>query len=326
MCRIISYGEVMLRLTPPNYLMLEQTKELQRSFVGTGVNLLGSLARLGQETALISSVPPNSLGRTAVAHLRKLGISDRFVHFSGDHMGCFFVEKGYGHRPTQVTYQNRVNSSFCEAGKDSYDFETMVSGTDYVHICGINLSLTEATRESAFALGSQSLKQGKKLVFDFNYRVSLNKHNTLLEMRSYYERILESASIVFGSLRDLTDLMGFEPGSLLEVGTAFMEAYKVDYFVGTIRQGKSLQGFLLHQGQLILSKSIELQILDRIGGGDAYAAGILYGLMEGLGLQETVEFAMANAALAHSTFGDTPMTTVEQVRFFMEHPDVELIR
>ena len=323
---IASFGEIMLRLTPPSYFLLEQTDQLQMSYVGTGVNLLGSLARFGHETFLVSQVPGNAVGRSAVAHLRKLGIKDDFVGFSGGHMGSFFVEMGYGLRPTQVTYQNRVNSSFCEAGKGNHDFESVVNGADLVHICGINLSLTAATRESAFSLAELAHAKGKKLVFDFNYRVSLNEGNSILEMRSHYERILKSADIVFGSLRDLTDLMGFESGSLEEVGRAFMERYDVEYFVGTIRQGKSLQGFILSRDRFVVSNAVELQILDRIGGGDAYAAGILHGVTEGLELEETVSFAMANAALAHSTFGDTPMATKEQVRLFMESPELELIR
>ena len=104
---IAAFGEVMLRLTVPDHLLLEQTDQLQMSFTGTGVNILASLAHFGQDTRLISAVPANRLGSAAQGALRRIGVGDRFVQQRGDHLGSFFVELGYGNRPDSVTYQNR---------------------------------------------------------------------------------------------------------------------------------------------------------------------------------------------------------------------------
>ena len=132
----------MLRFTPPEYLMLEQTEQLRMNFVGTGVNLLANLAHFQLETALITKLPANRLGEAGKATLRKLGISDQWVGERAIIL-VVFAEMGYGIRPTQVTYQNRHQSAFGISEAKDYDFEAFLAEVDMVHICGISLSLTE---------------------------------------------------------------------------------------------------------------------------------------------------------------------------------------
>ena len=325
--KIVAYGEMMLRLMPPDFMLLEQTDQLRMSFVGTGVNLLSGLWRFGHEVALITTVPDNGLGRAAVAEARKLGISDRFIQLEGNHLGSYFVELGYGGRPTQVTYQNRVNSAFAMADANKYDFSQMLGGADYVHICGISLSLTEATRQAALNLAACSEELGKKLCFDFNYRPSLNQQNNKDLLQGAYQQILESAHIVFGSLRDLTGLLGMDTDLQLEqAGFRFMKEFGIEIFAGTMREKGKLTGFMFVGDRFYVSEPVKLQVLDRIGGGDAYACGILNGLLEGWSPQYTLEFAMASTALAHSTLGDAPRATKSQVEHYIKHPDMDLIR
>ncbi len=334
--RIVSFGEIMMRLTPPDYLLLEQTNQLTLSFVGTGVNLLSSLSRFGHKTAIMTKVPDNSLGRAAVAEIRKLGIQDDLIGYSGNHLGSFFVELGFDIRPTVVTYQNRLNSSFCSSAKETYDFASAVKAADIVHICGIALSLTKETRESAIALAKIAKEQGKLICFDFNYRPSLNQENEVNKIRSYYEEILQYSDMVFGSYRDLTELLGLVVDSslsaqeqLLQVSKEFMEKYQIQQFSGTIRKHgkeKELTGFIMAGEHIYISDSIALTYLDRIGSGDAYAAGIINGYIKNWSKDRTVNFATANAALAHITRGDTPMATQQQVEQFMYNPTIDLIR
>lgn len=334
--KVLSFGEIMMRLTPPDYLLLEQTNQLTLSFVGTGVNLLSGLSRFGHETVIMTKVPGNSLGRAASAEIRKLGIQDNLIDYHGNHLGSFFVELGFGIRPTEVTYQNRLSSSFCTSPKSTYDFVSAVKNVDVVHICGIALSLTKETRESAITLAKVANDHGKTVCFDFNYRPSLNQENEINEMRSYYEEILQYSDIVFGSSRDLTDLLGFkmnptlsEQAQLLQVSMEFMEKYHIQQFSGTMRkQGKEkeLAGFIVADGEMYVADSIALTHLDRIGSGDAYAAGVINGYMENWPKDRTVNFATANAALAHTTLGDTPMATKQQVENFLQNPSMDLIR
>ena len=335
--KILSFGEIMMRLTPPDYLTLEQAQQLNLSFVGTGVNLLSSLARFGHETTLLSKVPDNALGRAATATMRKLGIGDRLIGYTGNHMGSFFVEMGHGNRPTEVTYQNRLNGSFCTAPVASYDLKAAVGAVDAVHICGITLSLTDQTRETALALAKIAHEAGKFVCFDFNYRPSLNTQNDTQTMRAYYLEMLAYCDLVFGSARDLTDLLGFEKDDALSEKAqleAFckqlMAAYGVKQFAGTLRKGSGidaeLTGFYGVDGALHLTKPYTLTLLDRIGSGDAFAAGIINGHFKQWEHARTTEFATVASVLAHDTNGDVPMSSEVQIENYMKDPTATLMR
>lgn len=337
MMKIAAFGEIMMRLTPPEYLMLEQTKELRLDFTGTGVNILSNLAHFGCQTSLITNVPDNRLGEAAKASIRQLGIQDHWIGNAGDHIGSYFAEMGFGPRPTQVTYQNRRNSSFGVSDANSYDFDAFLAETDLVHICGISLSLTQETRDAAFTLAKKAHAMGKKVCFDFNFRPSLNESNGVSFMKEQYEKMLPYCDLVFGSQRDLTDLLGMVLDSALdsskqfeELVHRFMKQYQIEEFAGTIRQGEGdkhyLTGFLFDKENSVKAAPREIVNLDRIGAGDGYAAGILLGYSEAWSLLETVEFATANGVLAHTIQGDVPLTTRKQVRYIMEQPTVDLIR
>lgn len=328
--KISAFGEVMLRLSPPEYLLLEQTNQLRMDFTGTGVNILGNLAHFGQEVRLLSALPNNRLGGAAKASLMKLGIDSSLIHFEHQHLGSFFAEMGYGARATQVTYQNRHHSSFGQSDASCYDFDPFVEQSDLIHICGISLSLTDATRDSAHTLAQKAHKAGKKICFDFNFRPSLNTEpDKVAFMKNQYQKILPYCDIVFGSTRDLTDLLGMEAASDEALIQQFMEKYEIQWFAGTKRRQKAdntLQGYLYTATESITSQEYPLTILDRIGAGDAYAAGILLGYAEAWDMQQTVDFATMNAVIAHTIHGDTPITTKEQVLMALEQPHTDLIR
>lgn len=154
--KILAFGEVMMRLTPPEYKMIEQTNTLDLSFNGTGVNILSGLARFGYDASLITQLPDNHVGKAASGFLRRLRIDDSMIGYNGDHIGLYFLEMGYGNRPSQVTYLNRLNSSFGESTMKDYDIDAAVEMSDIIHICGITLSLGEGTREAAVELAKKA--------------------------------------------------------------------------------------------------------------------------------------------------------------------------
>ncbi|MGL9728645.1 sugar kinase [Enterococcus sp. DIV0756] len=330
--RFAAFGEVMLRLSPPEYLLLDQTNELRMDYTGTGVNIMANLAQFGYETSLVTVLPENRLGQVAKSAIAKYGIKTDLLTFAHHHIGSYFAENGYGARPTQVTYQNRHHSSFGLSNQTAYDFEKVITSADLIQICGISLSLTDNTRDAAHALARKAAASGKKVCFDFNFRPSLNTEpNKLAFMKEQYEAILPYCDIVFGSVRDLTDLLQLEQTDTEdELILQFMETYQIDWFAGTKRFSektqKQQQGFLYSREEHVVSRKHELTILDRIGAGDAYAAGILTGYAESWHLKETVEFAAMNAVLAHTIHGDVPLTTKEQVLTILENPGIDLIR
>lgn len=330
--RFAAFGEVMLRLSPPEYLLLDQTNDLRMDYTGTGVNIMANLSQFGYETSLVTVLPDNRLGQVAKAAIAKYGIKTDLLRFAHHHIGSYFAENGYGARPTQVTYQNRHHSSFGLSNHEAYDFEKVIAESDLVQICGISLSLTDDTRDAAHTLAKKTAEAGKKVCFDFNFRPSLNTEpDKIAFMREQYEKILPYCDIVFGSVRDLTDLLQLEMiGTEDELIIQFMDKYQIEWFAGTRRFSenklKQQEGFLYSREEYAVSPKRELTILDRIGAGDAYAAGILTGYVERWRLQETVEFAAMNAVLAHTIHGDVPLTTKEQVFTVLENPGIDLIR
>lgn len=331
--KIGAYGEVMLRMNPPEYLTLEQTDILRFMYTGTGVNILGNLARFDIESTLMTALPENRLGDAALAKLKSLGIQTTYAIQEGQHMGSYFAEMGYGPRPTEVTYQNRLNGSFCLAKKDSYALDSFIEEVDLIHICGINLSLTDNTVETALTLAKKAHEKGKKVCFDFNFRPSLNQEpGKKEEMKARYEAILPYCRIVFGGIRDLTELMGWEKGEQSETALiqAFLKHYEIEWFAGTTRSQegsqKQLSGYLVSQTSATETARYPLEILDRIGAGDGYAAGILLGFAENWSIEKTAEFSLANARLAHTIQGDTPLTNRKQVMQLLNHPGVDLVR
>ena len=309
--KILSFGEVMLRLTVPEHMLLEQSDTVRMSTVGTGVNLLGSLSHLGYQTKILTQVPDNSLGKKVAADLRKLGISDECVEYSGNHLGSFFVELGYGSRPERVIYQDRLTSSFCQAEPDEYDFEAMLEDVDYVHICGITLSLTNKTRTAALKLAEMAQRMRKTVCFDFNYRIGLNEDTSHSVMKERYEEILPYVDVAFGSIRDLTDLLDYPDIGAQHIFKHFMDDFDIEYFAGSNLgqkdSKKCFEGFIYHEGELYRSKSREVNILDRIGGRDAFASGIITGLIEHWDYDSMLQFAVANAVMTQEAMNDVPI-------------------
>lgn len=329
--KILAFGEAMLRFTVPEAMLLEQSDTVRLSTVGTGVNLLASLAHMGYQTELLTCLPDNAVGRKMAADIRKMGIMDQQLIYTGQHIGSFFVELGYGSRPERVIYQDRLVSAFCTTPAERYSFEDVLPSVDIVHICGITLSLSENTRQAAFKLAELAHAVGKLVCFDFNYRVELNRGNSHEQMKRYYQTMLESADVVFGSLRDLTDLLDYQGESEAAIMAKFVADYQLKFFAGSKRSYRNGQkffsGFCYTAGGLHESTARPLQILDRIGSGDAFASGIITGIIEQWSLNEMLDFAVANSVLAQSAMNDSALFTKADVHAYLESDGMnELLR
>jgi len=320
---ILAFGEVMLRFTVADKMMLEQNDNLRVTTVGTGVNLLSSLAHFGYNTSILTALPDNPIGKKAAADLRKLGISDKRLLYQGNSMGSFFVELGHGARPERVTYQDRLSSSFCNTEVGDYDFEKALSGVEIVHICGISLSLTRQTREAALQLAKEAHDRKKIVCFDFNYRMSLNEDNTHEVMKARYQEMLQYVDVLFGSKRDLTDLLDYQESDEIELYKKFTHDYQINFFAGSKRvykdEKKYFEGFLFHHDKIFESTPKELDILDRIGSGDAFASGVITGLLEKWDFVDTLEFAIANSVLAQASMNDSPIFEKQDIFNYIDN-------
>ncbi|WP_346349918.1 sugar kinase [Lactococcus petauri] len=330
---VLAFGEVMMRLAVPNYKMLEQTESLEMSFSGTGLNILSSLAHNGVKTHLLTVLPANTVGRTARSFIRKLGVSDERILIEGQHIGSYFLEMGYGNRPSEVTYMDRSQSAFCQVKLSDEVIKTALKDITLLHICGISLSTSKQSRENALNLARIAQELKIMICFDFNYRMSLAKadeHDILIDS---YKKMLHYSNVVFGSEKDLLLLLKIEHSEEEQVEKLyrkFMKEYHVSFFGGTtkVNEGnrKILQGFLASQSDIVYSQKREIISFDRIGTGDAFAAGILMGLIEDWTLQETVEFASVNAQLSYTTYGDSPIISRELIEAKLMDENIDIIR
>lgn len=325
---VLAVGEVMMRLTPPHHKLIEQTDTLDLSFSGTGLNILSGLSRNGIKTSLLTSLPNNAVGKAASSFIRKLGVNDDWITFSGNHIGTYFLELGIGNRPSQVTYLNRSSSSFCQEKIDSSKIESSILAHDMVHICGIALSTSEESRTLILETVRFASLNQKIIVFDFNFRPSLNQGINYQRLIEDYRFVLKHAQIVFGSMRDLMNL--YEKKDLTEnelLQLFFDDNPQIQLFSGTKRkEDNSLSGVIYTSDQQVRSDSRSLSIYDRIGTGDAYASGILLGFMREWDLQEIVDFATAAAELAHTTFGDSPLLDESFINKYLSHPEMTVFR
>lgn len=322
--RIAAFGEVMMRLQVPGYESLAQASSLKYSFSGTGVNIASALARFGHSGYLVSTLPYNSIGEAAMAYLRKLGIQTPFLSRGGKYVGMYFLENGFGARPSRVTYSDRLGSSFNTSAPDTYDFSSIAKEIDIAHFCGITLAMNDSVRDQMKAFAREVKKNGGTVVFDCNFRPTLWGADGYAIATPHYEEMLGLADIVMMNEKDALFTLGMETqeveqlAQLQELIPKVAEKYGIAVVAGTHRlvnrdNTHSLRGYMYKEGAFEFSKMLTFSVYDRIGAGDAYASGIIHGEANGFTTQRTIAFAAAAAMLAHTVVGDTPTSTEAEV-------------
>ncbi len=354
--RVAAFGEVMMRLQVPGHELLAQAGSLRYTFSGTGVNVVSALSRFGHRAYLVTTLPDNPLGDAAEAYLRKLGIDGTYIRRDGKYIGMYFLENGFGARPSRVTYTNRLESSFNTAPTDVYDFAEIAAEVDVAHFCGITLAMNDAVREQMAAFAAAVRGRGGLVVFDCNYRPSLWGEDGYAKAKPLYERMLGLADIVLMNETDAIRTLGMPTGKtdrreqLEELIPEVARTYGISAIAGTHRwvlgnNTNGLQGYLYRSGGngrhgetggqgksgesggmgrmggmggFVYSRRLEFPVYDRIGAGDAFASGIVHGELSGWTPERTVEFAANAGMLAHSISGDTPMSSERDVLRAME--------
>lgn len=335
--KVIAFGEVMMRLATPNCLKLQQTSTLHVTYTGTGVNVLSALSQYGYNTSLVTKLPNNSIGQAAVAHIHSLGIGAEHIVHGGEYIGKYFLETGFDVRPTKVTYSNRTESSFCTSEINDFDLDEIFSEAKIIHLCGITLAISDETRKLILHIAQAAKERGVTVVFDCNYRPKLwnNEYN---EARKWYKRLLPFVDLCLMTDRDAQFVLGMETKytetneKLQDLLPRVAHKYNISHIAGTIRNIKpgesrqSMKGFICFNSDLYYSKLYTFSVLDRIGAGDGFASGIIYGYDQQLSNEDTIQFATAAGVLAHTTYGDSPVSTAEDIWELVENNDIEVER
>jgi 2-dehydro-3-deoxygluconokinase len=317
MGQFLAFGEVMLRLSPPNRELLLQTPRLDVWTAGAEANVATALARLGHDVALATVLPANGLGDAALASLRSHGVDCRRVQRRTGRMGLYFVTPGAGLRPTDVTY-DRAGSAFAETPAAAWDWAALLDGVDRLHLSGITPALGPVAAAAALAAADAAAARGIAISFDGNYRARLWEAWDS-DPRSILSRLIAQADILFGNHRDVALLLGrtFDGDGDARRRAAAEAAFdvfpKLQLIASTARHvidsdHHRLSARIDARDRHAQTAEITLSgIVDRIGAGDAFAAGVLHALRQGEGIERAAADGLALTCLKHSLPGDASL-------------------
>ena len=328
MARIVTFGELMLRLQPFNYERFVQAQSVEFTFGGGEANVAVSLANYGMDAAFVSKLPAHSIGQAAVNSLRRYGVDTSLIVRGGDRVGIYFNEKGASQRGSVCIY-DRAHSAIQMASPADFDWDKIFDGADWFHFTGITPALGENVTAICLEACKAAKARGIKISCDLNYRGKLwtreQARKAMTELCQYVDVCIsneEDAKDVFGIEAEATDIYG---GSLNHEGYKSVAKQLADKFgfemvAITLREshsafdnGWSAMLFNVAKDEYCFSKKYNLHIIDRVGGGDSFGGGLIYSLLSGKDTQAAVEFAVAASALKHSIEGDYNMVSVAEV-------------
>ena len=326
MAKVVTFGELMLRLAPNGYYRFFQNDQMQATFGGGEANVAVSLANYGLEASFVSKLPAHAIGQAAVDSLRHFGVDTSKVVRGGDRVGIYYLEKGASQRGSVCIY-DRAHSAIQEADPSEFDWDAIFEGADWFHFTGITPALGPNMVECCKQACIAAKKHGVKISCDLNYRGKLwtreQARAAMTELCQYVDVCIsneEDAKDVFGIEAENTDIYG---GKLNHEGYKSVAKQLADKFhfekvAITLRTSISASdndwaGMLYDGKDYCFSKSYHLHIVDRVGGGDSFGGGLIYALLSGKSTQDAVEFAVAASALKHSVEGDYNRVTVSEV-------------
>ena len=328
MSRIVTFGELMLRLQPYNYERFVQCEHVEFTFGGGEANVAVSLANYGMDAAFVSKLPAHSIGQAAVNSLRRYGVDTSLITRGGDRVGIYFNEKGASQRGSVCIY-DRAHSAIQMASSSDFDWDKIFEGVAWFHFTGITPALGPNVVEICKEACKAAKAKGVKISCDLNYR---GKLRTRAQAREAMTELCQYVDVCISNEEDAKDVFGIEAeGTDIYAGELNHEGYKsvakqlADKFgfemvAITLREshsafdnGWSAMLYNVAKDEYCFSKKYNLHIIDRVGGGDSFGGGLIYSLLSGKDTQAAVEFAVAASALKHSIDGDYNMVTVAEV-------------
>jgi len=327
MASVITFGEIMLRLAPFGYERFCQAETYGVSYGGGEANVAVSLANFGMDAKFVTKLPTHEIGQAGVNSLRKYGVDTSLIIRGGKRVGIYYLEKGASQRPSKVIY-DRAGSSIAQATTEEFDWDKIFDGADWFHFTGITPALGVNAAEICLAACKKAKEKGITISCDLNYRNKLwskEKAGQVMGKLCNYVDICianeEDASDVFGIKASDTDLTAGKVNheSYKEVALQLVNRFGFKKVAITLRESINANdnnwAAMLYDGSNFnFSKNYPIHIVDRVGGGDSFGAGLIYAILNGYNSQEAVEFAVAASCLKHSIEGDFNQVTVEEVK------------
>ncbi|MGD8534356.1 MAG: KHG/KDPG aldolase/sugar kinase fusion protein [Candidatus Aminicenantes bacterium] len=324
--RVVTFGEMMIRLSPPPGIRLQSARNFDLNFGGAEANVTVSLARFGINTSFVTALPPNDLGDHALRTLRMHGVDTRFILKKGKRIGVYYLEHGSGPRPSKVIY-DRAYSAFSEIKPSNLDWERILDDVQWFHWTGITPALGDSVASSLRQGLEAAKKRGITVSADLNYRKMLWSEDKAKEVMT---GLMEYVDVLFGNEEDPMRVFGVRPkrtdvaaGKLnvedyRELASTLLKRFGLKKVAISLRESLSASeniwsACLLSGNKFIKSQKYRIWIVDRVGTGDAFAAGLIYKLLMGKTDKEALDFGVAAACLKHSICGDFNLVSVEEV-------------
>ena len=332
--RVITLGEIMLRLKSPGFERFFQSPTLEATFGGGEGNVALSLANFGLDAAFVTALPCNPLGNSCINYLRGYGVDTSYIARQGERIGVYFLEAGANQRASNVVY-DRANSAISTAHAQDFDWEAIFDGAGWLHITGITPAISATAADLALYAVKAAKERGVTVSCDYNFRKKLWKYGkTAPEVMT---QLMEYVDVGIANEEDCQKSLGvsLEDSDVDhavtsgELDTARYEALakkmfatfpKLKYQAITLRESYSAShngwsACLYNGSEFFLSRRYDItDIVDRVGGGDSFAAGLIYGLHTGMADEEALNYAVAASCLKHSILGDVNLATVEEVK------------
>ncbi len=326
MAKVVTFGEIMLRLAPNGYYRFFQNDQMQATFGGGEANVAVSLANFGLNSTYVTKLPSHAIGQAAVDSLRYFGVDTSEIVRGGDRVGIYFLEKGASQRGSVCIY-DRAHSAIQEASASDFDWDKIFDGADWFHFTGITPALGPNLVSICKDACKAAKAKGVMISCDLNYR---GKLWTREQARAAMTELCQYVDVCIANEEDAKDVFGIEPennniygGELNKEGYKSVAKQLADKFgfekvAITLRTSLSASdndwaGMLYDGEEYCFSKSYHLHIVDRVGGGGAFGAGLIYSLLNGKNTKQAIEFAVAASALKHSIEGDFNRVSVKEV-------------
>lgn len=327
MKKIVTLGEIMLRLSTPGNKRFVQSDSFDAVFGGGEANVAVSCANYGHEVYFVSKLPEHEIGQSAINALRKYGVKTDYIARGGDRIGIYYLETGASMRPSKVIY-DRAHSAIAEASATDFDFDKIMEGVSWFHWSGITPAISEKAARLT-ELACQAAKRHHVTVsVDLNFRKKLwTKEQAQAVMRP----LMQYVDVCIGNEEDAELCLGFKPDADVVGGKTDAEGYKnifaamadefgFKYVISTLRESFSAshngwKAMIYNGKEFYVSKRYDITpIIDRVGGGDAFSGGIIHGLLTMKTQAEALEFAVAASALKHTINGDFNLVSEEEVK------------
>ncbi len=326
MARIITFGEIMLRLSPDGNDRFIQTDHLRIIPGGGEANVAVSVANYGHEAFFVSKLPKHEIGQIAVNALRRYGVDTRYITRGGDRIGLYYAETGASMRPSKVIY-DRAHSAIAEANPEDFDFDKIMEGAQWFHWSGITPAISDKAAELTRLACEAAKRHGVMVSVDLNFRKKLWTSEKAI---SIMRPLMKYVDVCIGNEEDAQLCLGFKPDADVEGGQTDASGYHkifeqmqkefgFKYVVSTLRESYSAthNGWkaLIYDGkEFYESRHYDIDpIIDRVGGGDSFSGGLIHGLLTKPTQGEALEFAVAASALKHTVNGDFNIVTAEEV-------------